>query len=384
MIYFDNTATSFPKPPCVLEAMAKFMNEIGANPGRSGHRLAIESGRIVYQAREAVVELFHVIDPMRIVFTANVTEALNLALHGLLKPGDHVITSSMEHNSMMRPLRCLEQRGVELTVVPCSAQGVLDPQNIESAIRSNTVMIALNHASNVVGTILPIEEIGQIARRHNLLLLVDAAQTAGVLPIDLEKDGIDLLGFTGHKSLYGPMGTGGLIIGKRVALEKFEPIKCGGTGSRSEHESQPQFLPDKFESGTPNAVGLAGLNASVRWILSQGIENIRSHEIQLTRRLLNGLNSMSGVSIYGVQQAEQQIATVSFNIRDKAPSEIGLRLDEEFGILCRVGLHCSPASHRTIGTFPAGTVRFGLGFYNTEDEVDFAIAAIRMLIKEVK
>jgi len=384
MIYFDNTATSFPKPPCVLEAMAKFMNEIGANPGRSGHRLAIESGRIVYSAREAVGDLFHVADPMRIVFTANVTEALNLALHGLLTPGDHVITSSMEHNSMMRPLRCLEQKGVELTVVPCSSQGVLDPQNIESAIRSNTVMLALNHASNVVGTILPIEEIGQITRKHDLLLLVDAAQTAGVLSIDMEKDGIDLLGFTGHKSLYGPMGTGGLIIGERVDLEKFEPIISGGTGSRSEHEYQPEFLPDKFESGTPNGVGLAGLNASLRWMLSQCIENIRSHEIQLTKRLLDGLSSIAGVKIYGEQDPEKQIATVSFNIFGKQPSEIGLRLDEEFGILCRLGLHCSPASHRTIGTFPAGTVRFGLGFFNTENEVDFAIAAIRKLIKEVR
>lgn len=383
MTYFDNTATSFPKPPCVAEAMAKFLNEIGANPGRSGHRLAIESGRIVYRAREAVAELFQVADPLRIVFTANVTEALNLALHGLLKPGDHVITSSMEHNSMMRPLRCLEQEGVELTVVPCSAQGVLDPQNIESAIRSNTVMIALNHASNVVGTILPIEEIGPIARRHDLLFLVDAAQTAGVLSIDVEQDGIDLLGFTGHKSLYGPMGTGGLIIGERVNLDSFDPIKCGGTGSRSEFEQQPEFLPDKFESGTPNAVGLAGLNASLRWILERGIDQIRSHEIQLTQRLLDGLNSISDVRVYGTLDPEKQIATVSFNIWDKAPSEIGLRLDEELGILCRVGLHCSPASHKTIGTFPSGTVRFGLGFFNTEDEVDFAIAAVRKLAKEV-
>ncbi|MDW7681561.1 MAG: aminotransferase class V-fold PLP-dependent enzyme, partial [bacterium] len=252
MIYFDNTATSFPKPPCVAEAMVKFINEIGANPGRSGHRLAIESGRIVYNAREAVAELFQLADPMRIVFTSNVTEALNLALHGLLKPGDHVITSSMEHNSMMRPLRCLEQKGVEVTVIPCSQQGRLDPVDIESAIQPNTVMVALNHASNVTGAVLPIEKVGLIARAHDLLFLVDAAQTAGVLPIDIEKDCIDLLGFTGHKSLYGPMGTGGLIVGERVDLNAFDMIKCGGTGSRSEHENQPEFLPDKFESGTPN------------------------------------------------------------------------------------------------------------------------------------
>ncbi|HDP98044.1 MAG TPA: aminotransferase class V-fold PLP-dependent enzyme [bacterium] len=384
MIYFDNTATSFPKPPCVAEAMVKFMNDIGANPGRSGHRLAIESGRIVYNAREAVAELFQLADPMRIVFTSNVTEALNLALHGLLKPGDHVITSSMEHNSMMRPLRCLEQKGVEVTVIPCSQQGRLDPADIESAIQPNTVMVALNHASNVTGSVLPIEKVGLIARAHDLLFLVDAAQTAGVLTIDIEKDCIDLLGFTGHKSLYGPMGTGGLIVGERVDLNAFDMIKCGGTGSRSEHENQPEFLPDKFESGTPNAVGLAGLNASLRWILTQGVDQIRSHEIRLTKLLIAGLKTIPRVQVYGTLNAEQQIATVSFNVLGKEPSEIGLRLDEEFDILCRVGLHCSPASHKTMGTFPAGTVRFGLGFFNTKEQVDYAIAAIRKLAEEVK
>lgn len=285
---------------------------------------------------------------------------------------------------MMRPLRCLEQKGIELTIVQCDAYGALEPADIEAAIQSNTVMIALNHASNVVGTILPIGEVGQIARKHALLFLVDTAQTAGVLPINMEKDNIDLLGFTGHKSLYGPMGTGGLIIGERVALDTFELIKCGGTGSHSEHEQQPKFLPDKFESGTPNVVGLAGMNASVRWLLEQGIDQARAHEIQLTKRLLEGLESISGVQIYGRREAEKQVATVSFNIIDKTPSEIGLRLDEDFDVLCRVGLHCSPASHKTIGTFPTGTVRFGMGLFNTRAEVDRAIAAVQQLAEAVK
>ncbi|MBN2088549.1 aminotransferase class V-fold PLP-dependent enzyme [candidate division KSB1 bacterium] len=384
MIYFDNTATSFPKPPGVAAAMMQFMDKIGANPGRAGHRLAIESGRIVYATREAIAELFQAPDPLRIVFTANVTEALNLALCGLLKAGMHVVTSSMEHNSMMRPLRCLEQKGVELTVVQCDSQGALEPAHIESAIQSNTVMIAINHASNVVGTILPISEIGQIARKHNLLFLVDTAQTAGVLPINMEKDNIDLLGFTGHKSLYGPMGTGGLIIGKRVDLDTFEPMKSGGTGSHSEHEQQPKFLPDKFESGTLNVVGLAGLNASVRWLLEQGIDLVRPHEIQLAKHLLEGLESINGVQIYGQQEPAKRIATISFNIVGKAPSEIGLRLDEDFDVLCRVGLHCSPASHKTIGTFPTGTVRFGMGIFNTLEEVDRAIAAVQQLTEALK
>ena len=236
MIYFDNAATSWPKPPSVAEAMVHFLNEVGANPGRSAHRLSVEASRIVYDAREALAQLFNIPDPLRIVFGSNATEALNMALRGILRPGHHVITSSMEHNSVMRPLRALERQGVEVTVVQCSPEGFLDPAGMEAAVRPNTAMIALNHASNVVGTLLPVAEVGRIARRHGLLLLVDAAQTGGAYPIDVQADGIDLLGFTGHKSLYGPMGTGGLVIGERVDVARMEPLKRGGTGSRSEKE----------------------------------------------------------------------------------------------------------------------------------------------------
>jgi selenocysteine lyase/cysteine desulfurase len=235
MIYLDNAATSWPKPPGVAQAMVHFLDEIGANPGRAGHRLAVEAGRIVYDTRELVAELFNAPDPLRVIFNHNVTEALNLALRGFLRPSDHVITSSMEHNSMMRPLRALEREGVEVTVVSCSPEGFLDPADVTRAIQPNTTMIALNHASNVVGTLLPVAEVGRIARQHNLLL-VDTAQTGGAYPIDVQADGIDLLGFTGHKSLYGPMGTGGLVIGERVDPARLEPLVRGGTGSRSEHE----------------------------------------------------------------------------------------------------------------------------------------------------
>jgi len=383
MIYFDNTATSWPKPPGVVEAMVHFMNEVGANPGRSGHRLSVEAGRTVYDAREVMAELFNAPDPLRVVFCLNATEALNLALQGLLRPGDHVITSSMEHNSVMRPLRALERRGVEVTVVRCLTEGFLDPVDIEAAIKRSTKMIVLNHASNVVGTILPIAEAGEIAHRHGLLLLVDAAQTAGAYPIDVEADKIDLLAFTGHKSLYGPMGTGGLYIGERVNLKEFEPLKRGGTGSRSELEKQPDFLPDMCESGTPNAVGLAGLAAGVRWVLERGVEAIRAHEVELAQRLIDGLRDIPGVTVYGGLDATRQTATVSFNIAGMEPSEVGLRLDEEYGILCRVGLHCAPAAHKTIGTFPIGTVRFGLGVFNTLEEVDAAVAAVGQLAQEV-
>ena len=384
MIYLDNAATTWPKSPGVGEAMLYFLDHVGANPGRGGHRLAVDAARIVYSAREAVAELFGAPDPLRVVFGANVTEALNLALRGLLCPGDHVITSSMEHNSVMRPLRALERHGVGVTVVGCSSEGFLDPALVEAAIRPDTKMIVLNHASNVVGTILPVAEVGQIARRHGLLLLADVAQTAGAFPIDMQADAIDLLAFTGHKSLYGPMGTGGLVIGERVDPSLLEPLKRGGTGSRSEREEQPDFLPDACESGTPNAVGLAGLEAGIRWVLQRGVEAIRAHEMALAQQLLDSLQAVPNVTVYGGLEASRQTATVSFNIRGMEPSDVGLRLDDEYAILCRVGLHCSPAAHKTLNTFPGGTVRFGLAALNTAEEVRAAIEAVRQLSRQAQ
>lgn len=299
---------------------------------------------------------------------------------------------------MMRPLRALERQpeggsgSVEVTVVPCSAQGVLDPADVGAAIRPNTKLVALNHASNVVGTLLPVAEVGTICHEHGVLLLVDAAQTGGAYPIDLQADQIDLLGFTGHKSLGGPMGTGGLIIGERVDETQIEPLIRGGTGSRSEHEVQPDFLPDLCESGTPNGVGLAGLQAGVRWVLERGVEAIRAHEMALTRMLIEGLQAIpstgsgqrAAVIIYGTLDPELQTATVSFNVAGMAPSEVGLRLDDEYGILCRVGLHCAPTAHKTLGTFPEGSVRFGLSAFNTAEEVHNAIHAVGRLAQDVR
>lgn len=382
-LYLDNAATSWPKPPGVARAMVRFLDEVGANPGRSGHRLSIEAARIVYAAREAIVELFGASDPLRVVFGQNVTDGINLALHGLLKPCDHVITTGMEHNAVMRPLRTLEQRGVALDVIPCAPDGTLDPALVEQAIRAGTRLVVLNHASNVCGTILPMREVGQITRRHNLLFLVDAAQTAGVAPIDMQADCIDLLAFTGHKALYGPMGTGGLVVGERVATAELIPIRQGGTGSRSEHEEQPGFFPDRYESGTPNAVGLAGLLAGLEWVKARGVEAIRDHEAALCAQFVDRLAHIPGVIVYGVKDAAARTATVAFNIQGMEPSTVGLRLDEEFGILCRVGLHCAPAAHRTLGTFPHGCVRFGFGAFNTPDDVDQAAQAVRVLAKEV-
>jgi cysteine desulfurase / selenocysteine lyase len=382
LIYFDNSATSWPKPPGVAEAMTQFLTQIGANPGRSGHQLAVKSSRLVYDVREKITTLFNAPDPLKVIFSKNITEALNLALYGLLQPGDHVITSSMEHNAVMRPLRDLAQKGVELSMVECSPEGQLDTSMVKRLIRPNTRLIAINHGSNVTGTLLPIAEVGAIAQQQQCLMLVDTAQTAGKLPIDMASLGIDLLAFTGHKSLLGPMGTGGLIFGERVDPQQFEPRIRGGTGSRSEEEYQPKFLPDMFESGTQNAVGLAGLGAAIDWILEKGINNIKSFEKNLTQKLLDGLRNIPGVCVYGPQSSAHNAGTVSFNIQSLAPSEVGLRLDEEFGILARVGLHCSPAAHKTIGTFPGGTVRFGLSIFNREQEVDRAVKAIASLTSE--
>ncbi len=381
MIYFDNAASGWPKPPAVLQAMAHFAEQVGANPGRSGHRLAVEAARIVYGTRESLASLFGVGDPLRIVFALNATEALNLALLGLLRPGDHVITSSIEHNSVMRPLRALQHQGVAVSIVHCSPEGELDPLAVEAEIRPTTRLIALIHASNVIGTLMPIADVGRIARRYNLLYLVDAAQTAGACPIDVEAEAIDLLAFTGHKALLGPQGTGGLYIGPRVALDELRPLVRGGTGSRSEEEEQPDFMPDRYESGTQNGVGLAGLGAGVRSIMARGVAGVREHERELTHRLLEGLGRIPRVIVYGSGDAQRQIATVSFNVEGLQPSEVGLRLDEEFGILCRVGLHCSPGAHRTIGTYPGGTVRWSLGYYNTAAEVDAALAALETIAR---
>lgn len=383
-IYLDNAATSWPKPPGVAHAMSRFIEEVGANPGRSGHRLSVAAARIVYAAREAVAAMFGANDPLRVIFGLNVTDGINLALHGLLKPGDHVITSAIEHNAVMRPLNDLAGYGIEFTQVPCATNGILNAAQIEPAIKPNTRMVILNHASNVCGAIQPIKEAGEISHRHNLLFLVDAAQTAGVIPINVRQDNIDLLAFTGHKSLYGPMGVGGLIVSERIEPCSMHPIRQGGTGSRSEQEMQPDFFPDRFESGTPNAVGIAGLLAAISWINEQGMGKIRFGEQGLCTKLLQGLLNIPGVVVYGPQNAEKQTGVISFNIQGVEPSTVGLRLDDEFGILCRVGLHCAPSAHRTLGTLPQGSVRFGIGAFNTLEDIDQAIDAVRQIAKEAE
>jgi cysteine desulfurase family protein len=376
-VYLDNGATSFPKPPEVPSAVEHFMREIGGSPGRSGHRLAQEAARVVFRCREALAELFGAPDSRRIAFTLNVTQALNTAIYGLMRPGDRAVTTSLEHNSVMRPLRHLErEHGVGVELVPCDGTGRLDLAALERALRTPTRLVSVVHASNVTGTIQPLREISRLTRAAGALLLVDAAQSAGALPIDVLADGIDILGFTGHKALFGPQGTGGLWVVEGV---EPRPLFRGGTGSNSELEEQPEFWPDRLESGTQNGPGLAGLLAGVEFIRRTGLAAIRAREEALTQRLLDGLRGVAGLQVYGPEAAAERTAVVSVTFAGLVPSEAGFLLEEGFGLLTRVGLHCAPAAHRAIGTYPQGTVRFTPGYFTAEEDIDLAIEGCRSL-----
>jgi len=325
MIYFDNAATSWPKPPAVRAALSEYFGEACGNPGRSGHRMSVAAARIVETARETLAELLHSNDASRVVFTHNATHALNLALYGVLRSGDHVVTTSIEHNSVMRPLRHLETLGVELTVVACAPDGMLDLDNVRRALRPGTRLLVTTHGSNVAGTLAPIGTLAAIARDNGTLYLVDTAQTAGAIPIDVQEMGLDLLAFTGHKALLGPTGTGGLYIREGVALA---PLIRGGTGSDSAHEIQPEFMPDVYESGTLNVAGIAGLAAGGRFLSEIGIETVQAHERKLVAQFIAGASEIAGITLYGPKDTALQCGLVSFNVAGATPSEAGLILDE--------------------------------------------------------
>ncbi len=377
-IYMDHAATSFPKPDEVSRAMTKHLAHLSANPGRSGHFLSLEASRALFEARETLARFFHVDDSRRVILTKNVTEALNLVIYGILNQGDHVVTTSMEHNSVMRPLRDLESRGIiQLTVVASSPEGVADVKGIASAVRpEQTRLIVVNHASNVVGTLVDLEPLCEI--KGAAYLLIDGAQSAGSVPLDLSEYDVDFFAFTGHKALLGPQGTGGVIL--RTGQEPLRPLIRGGTGSHSEYEEQPMFLPDRFESGTPNGVGMAGLAAGVRVVAAKGVEAIRAHERRLTERLLEGLLRMDRIHVYGSRDPERQTAVVSINVDGMSSSEVGFQLDRNFDICVRTGLHCAPSAHRTIGSFPQGTVRISMGASTTMDEVGELLEALKWLV----
>lgn len=372
--YFDNAATSYPKPRCVLEAMKWYFENIGATSSRSAHKLAQEASRMVFESRESIASLIGAKDSSRIIFTSNATEALNFAILGILKKNGKVITTSMEHNSVMRPLRFLEkEKKVNIEVVKCSKEGVLEPDDIKKKITKNTKLIVTTSASNVIGTIIPIRKIGEIARENNIPFLVDAAQTIGLVPLDVERDNIDLLAFSGHKGLFGPQGTGVLYVKEGIELT---PLKFGGTGSWSEFETQPDFLPDKHESGTLNLIGIAGLRAGVQFVLNEGVENIRKKEQKLTQYLIQKLKEIERVIFYGKEDSKERTSVISINIKGKSPSEVGEIMDRAYNIAVRCGLHCAPIAHKTIGTFPEGTVRISLGYFNTKEDIDYLVNAL--------
>jgi cysteine desulfurase/selenocysteine lyase len=375
--YLDNAATSWPKPEAVYQAVDRFMREVGATPGRGGHWREEEAARIADEARAALAQLFNAPDPAGIAFTMNATQAINMALKGVLRPGDHVITSSIEHNAMWRPLKALERRGVAVTAVPCAADGTLDPADVAAAIRPNTRLIALLHASNVLGTLLPVAAIGQIAHDHGLLFLVDAAQTAGAHPIDVQAMHIDLLAFPGHKGLYGPHGTGGLVVRPGVQLETWIE---GGSGTESAPETMPEALPLRLEAGTQNAAGIAGLLAGARFVLAQGVERIREHELALTGQLIEALGDVPGLTVLGPAGLARRTAVVSVTVEGYIPDQLAAVLDQVFDIATRAGLHCAPQAHRTAGTLEAGALRFSPGYFNTPEEVAEAAAALQSIV----
>jgi cysteine desulfurase family protein len=376
-IYLDNAATSFPKPSQVIEAVEGTLRQNAANPGRGGHQLSLQAGRLVMECRETVARFFGIRDETRIAFTANATEAINLGLFGVLQPGDRVVTTSMEHNAVVRPLRELSDRGAEVVRVMADSIGFVDPASIRQACLPGTRLLIMNHCSNVTGTLQAIDEIGPWCRQQGIIFMVDAAQSAGIFPIHVEEMAIDLLAVPGHKSLFGPPGTGFLYVRKGLELR---PLLYGGTGNFSQSAIQPTEMPERLESGTLNTIGLAGLKAGVEFIESIGLDSVRAHEQKLLSQLIEGLSDVAGLSLYGPLDSTRHGGALSFNVKNMDPSMLGFRLDREYGICCRVGLHCAPEAHDTIGTLPEGTVRLSPGYFNSVDDIEKSLIAIRKII----
>ena len=379
MIYLDNAATTYPKPSSVYKNVMKAMKEYGANPGRGSHAMAIEGAKVIYETRELLAELFNLDNPMNAIFTFNATDSLNIAIKGILNSGDHVITTEMEHNSVLRPIKGLEKIGVENTIVECSSDGTVSLSHIENAIKDNTKLIVATHVSNLTGTIFPIEEIAKICKKHNLLYLLDASQSAGVLDIDLKKYGIDVLAAPGHKGLLGPQGTGILLINTDIDLRQ---LKEGGTGSRSGSLIHPDFYPDKLEAGTHNLPGIAGLNAGLKYILDKGTKSIYSHEKNLLDIFIKELRKNSKIKIYGPEAIEHRSGVVPINIEGMDSSEVANILDSSYSIAVRPGLHCAPLAHKAIGTEKIGAVRFGVGPFNKKSDIMEAVKALNEISSE--
>lgn len=378
MIYLDNAATTMHKPQEVVDAVAAAMCSMG-NAGRGAHAASLGASRTVFETRERLAAFFHAENPKQIVFTANSTESLNVALKGTLNPGEHVISTVLEHNSVLRPLYALEEQGVEVTLLKSNLQGMIDYEDFERAIKENTKMIVCTHGSNLTGNVLDIKRIGQIAKKHGLLFAVDASQTAGVFPIDVQDMQIDILCFTGHKGLLGPQGTGGMYVREGVTVR---PLKVGGSGVQTYNKKHPTEMPTALEAGTLNGHGIAGLDAAIGYLEREGIDNIRAREQELMWKFYNGVKDIPNIKVYGDFSGAQRCAVVSLNIGDYDSSEVSDELLMTYGISTRAGGHCAPLMHEALGTVEQGAVRFSFSHYNTDEEVETAIRAVKELAVE--
>ena len=379
MIYLDNAATTFHKPDGVIEAVAEAMRHMG-NSGRGSHEASLGAARMIYETREMLAELFGLGNPQNVAFTANSTMSLNMAIQGSFRPGDHVITTALEHNSVLRPLYKMRERGVELTIINADSAGNICYEEMERAIRLNTKGIVCTHGSNLTGNLVDIERVGKICRKASILLIVDASQTAGVFDIHMERMGIDVLCFTGHKGLMGPQGTGGICIGDGVCIS---PLMVGGSGTHSFLEEHPSRMPEALEAGTLNSHGIAGLHAALKFIRKTGIENIRRRELALMRQFYNGIADIPGVRLYGnFSDLENHAPVAALNIRDYDSGEVSDELAETYRICTRAGAHCAPLMHRALGTEEQGAVRFSFSYFNTEEEIDAAVRAVRELAED--
>lgn len=379
IIYLDNGATSYPKPEEVYQFMDHFYRHYGVNPGRSGYDLCLEAGEMVENTRKMLTEFFNGSDPNRLCFTYNSTDALNLIIFGLLEAGDHAITTTIEHNSVLRPLYHLSLKGVEVDYVPFDKNGFVHPEDIKKKIKKNTKLVIVNHASNVIGTVQPIKEIGRICKEHGVVFAIDASQSAGKVPIDMKEMNIDVVAFTGHKSLLGPTGIGGLCVAEGVNIKI---TRAGGTGVRSAQRTHLEEYPYRLEYGTPNVLGIAGLHAGLKWVMEKGLENIHHHEMKLTRMLVDGLKQIDGVTLYCQDDLTNHISVIAFNVDGMEAQDVGIMLDVDYNIACRTGLHCAPLVHEQLGTDKIkGAVRFGIGPFNTEEHIKTAIQAVREIVE---
>ena len=380
-IYLDNGSTSFPKAPGVGRAMAEFIEKVGVNIGRGGYEEAYSAAEVVLDTREKLCRLFHFDQLENVIFTSGITASMNILLKGLLKPGDTVLTTSMEHNAVMRPLRQLEQQGVTVKCIPCRQDGTLDPEAFVELARPGVRALVMTHASNVCGTVMPVKEVAEYCQSLGIWTMVDCAQSAGLLPVDMKDWGVDAIAFAGHKGLLGPQGIGGFLITDDLAAE-IDPLLSGGTGSISHLETVPDFLPDRFEPGTQNLPGIFGLHAALTWLEEQGIEKIFAHEMACTARLLEGFSQMEGIRIAGRPDLTGRTAVVSIDFLHMDNADAAFMLEDTYGIMTRCGLHCAPTAHKTLGTFPQGTVRFAPGHATTMEEVEAALAAVRGILQK--